>query len=116
MIDYKKEIIKSLKKVCNNSFQNTPKSWEEFPIITYTEENNSISSYVDNKEDICELLYKIDIWNYKGITDDLAKSVNTEMLELGFRRTFCSDVPNTDVNVKHKVMRFRKKVDLDGQR
>ena len=51
MKNVKDQIYAALCKVADNVTDVYPANWAQFPVIQYTEEDNSVIEHTDNKED-----------------------------------------------------------------
>ena len=63
MINVKDQVYGAIQGITENVSDTYPKEWAVLPAIQYTEEDNSVVEWVDNKESKAHLLYKVDIWN-----------------------------------------------------
>lgn len=79
---------------------------DEFPRITYYEQDNRATLYGDSQEIGSEITFVIDIWA-KASTTAIADAVNRVMVGLGFVREFAGDLYEQDTGVFHKNMRYR---------
>ena len=93
MINVKDQVYEALSDVFDNVSDFYPLSWENFPIIQYTEEANNVVTKTDNEEKHAQLRYRIDIWN-TGSTSQLAVQVDDALKVLGLTRIECADVPD----------------------
>lgn len=113
MINVKDQVYDAIKGITENVSDGYPKDWGKLPAIQYTEEDNSVVEWVDNKESKAHLLYKVDIWNNDS-TSEIALAVDREICKLGLRRAACCDVADPS-GMKHKVMRYEGIIDVDTQ-
>lgn len=113
MVNVKDQVYNAIQPLSNNVSDGYPKDWEKFPAIQYTEEDNSVSEWVDGKESKSHLLYRIDIWNNQS-TSQTALDVDAALSALGLRRRQCNDVDDTS-GLKHKIMRYEGILDLDNE-
>lgn len=113
MINVKDQVYDAIKGITENVSDGYPKDWGMLPAIQYTEEDNSVVEWVDNKESKAHLLYKVDIWNNDS-TSETALAVDRAICRLGLRRVVCSDVADPS-GMKHKVMRYEGIIDVDTQ-
>ena len=88
MKNVKDQIYAALCKAADNVTDVYPANWAQFPVIQYTEEDNSVIERTDNKED-------------------------KEIATLGLVRTACMDVPDPS-GLKHKQMRYEGIIDMDS--
>lgn len=112
MKNVKDQIYAALCKVTDNVTDVYPANWAQFPVIQYTEEDNSVFERTDNKEDKAKVRYRIDIW-YNKSTSETAMQVDREIATLGLVRTACMDVPDPS-GLKHKQMRYEGIIDMDS--
>lgn len=79
---------------------------DEFPRVTYYEQDNRPSLWGDNRELGSEITFVVDIWA-KASTTAIADAVDRVMASLGFVREFAGDLYEQDTQVYHKAMRYR---------
>lgn len=113
MINVKDQVYDAIKGITENVSDGYPKNWGKLPAIQYTEEDNSVVEWVDNKESKAHLLYKVDIWSNDS-TSETALAVDRAICRLGLRRVACGDVADPS-GMKHKVMRYEGIIDVDTQ-
>lgn len=113
MINVKDQVYDAIKGITENVGDGYPKDWGILPAIQYTEEDNSVTEWVDGKESKAHLLYKVDIWN-NGSTSETTLKVDAEISKLGLRRIACGDVADPS-GLKHKVMRYEGIIDVDTE-
>lgn len=111
MLNLKPTIFQALKEHFENVCSEYPKDWAKFPVVQYTEEENSPYIVADGVEKHSRISYRIDIWDKKS-TSQTAIIVNEVFFCLGFRRTNMNEVPDPS-GLKHTVMRFYGVVDND---
>ena len=114
MINVKDQVYEAIKDITANVSDTYPKDWAQLPAIQYTEEDNSVVEWVDNRESKAHLLYKVDIWN-NASTSEAALKVDAAISALGLKRIACGDVPDA-AGLKHKVMRYEGIIDVDTER
>lgn len=114
MINVKDQVYDAIKGIAENVSDGYPKDWGKLPAIQYTEEDNSVFEWVDNKESKAHLLYKVDIWNNDS-TSEIALAIDRAISKLGLQRVACGDVADPS-GMKHKVMRYEGIIDVDTQR
>ena len=112
MVNVKDQVYNAIKDITENVSDGYPKSWEKFPAIQYTEEDNSVYEWTDGQESKSHLLYRIDIWNNQS-TSQTAMDVDAALAALGLRRKQCNDVDDPN-GFKHKIMRYEGILDLDA--
>ena len=113
MINVKDQVYSALSAEFENVSDIYPLSWESFPVVQYTEEANDVVTKTDNREQMAQLRYRIDIWN-NGSTSDLALRVDSALAPLGLTRTQCQDVPDPS-NHRHKQMRYEGIIDVNTE-
>ena len=110
MKNVKDQIYAALCKVTDNVTDVYPANWAQFPVIQYTEEDNSVIERTDNKEDKAKVRYRIDIW-HNASTSAIALQVDDAIAALGLQRTGCGDVDDPS-GLKHKMMRYEMIIDV----
>ena len=116
MINVKDQVYQALQEVMGeeaNVSDGYPKDWATLPAIQYTEEDNSVAEWSDNKEQKAHLLYRVDIW-HNSTTSEAALKVDKALAALGLRRTACGDTPDPS-GLKHKVMRYEGIIDVETE-
>lgn len=117
MIDIKKVVCESIIKQFPNLFESYPQDFNKFPVITYLEEENTPYEYTSSYDELnfreasSKIVYSFSIYDLENTTD-IAIGINDIMLELGFRRDMCRDIPNSN-GYKQKNMRFSAIIDND---
>ena len=105
MINIKEAIVNKLEALdADVHFLQAPLK-PKFPFILYREDDNSASTFTDDKEFSSKIIYVIDIY-VKGSTSYLTTEVNRIMTEEGFLRTLCKDIADPTEGVQHKTIRF----------
>ncbi len=79
---------------------------DEFPRITYYEQDNRPALWGDDRELGSEITFIVDVWA-KASTTAIASAVDRVMAGLGFVREFAGDLYEQDTQVYHKAMRYR---------
>jgi len=79
-----------------------------FPCLIYTEANNADTGYFDNVATAAESVFTFDIYTSGGSTSAIAEALHTVMAGLFYNCDFSADVPDADLNVKHKTCRYRR--------
>lgn len=113
MINVKNQVYAALCTVTDNVSDIYPKQRTAFPFIFYTEEQNSVHTWTDNREQMSTLRYRIEIWA-EGSTSALALLVDKAVSALGLRRTNCQDIENPD-GLRGKQMRYEGIIDVDTE-
>ncbi len=113
MINVKDQVYAALCEQFDQVSDIYPLDWSVFPVVQYTEEANNVVTKTDNKEQLAQLRYRIDIWN-NGSTSELALMVDDALSPLGLVRTECQDVPDPS-NHRHKQMRYEGIIDVNTE-
>ena len=113
MINVKDQVYRALSEAFENVSDIYPTDWATFPAVQYTEEANNVVTKTDNREQLAELRYRIDIWS-TGSTSEHAIRVDEALSPLGLTRTSCQDVPDPS-NHRHKQMRYEGIIDVNTE-
>lgn len=81
-----------------------------FPCLIYTEANHRTTGYFDNFSTAIESTIVFDIYTSGGSTSTIFDALQTVMTGLFYNLDFSSDVPDADLNVRHKTCRYRRAV------
>lgn len=113
MINVKPQIYEALCRCCPGAdvSDEYPEEWRIFPKVTYTEENNAVEQWTDDKEQYARLTYRIDCWDM-GSTSEIAAQVDAAMASLGLLRTYARDIKPGPEKAKHKQMRYECIIDV----
>lgn len=112
MKNVKDEVYKALSDISDNTSDNYPSDWANFPAIQYVEEENKVYERTNNKEDKAYIRYKIDIWHNKS-TSETALAVDEKISALGLVRISCTDIAEAG-GLKHKLMRYEGIIDMNS--
>ncbi|HFK1431593.1 TPA: hypothetical protein ACGXNJ_001595 [Bacillus cereus] len=82
------------------------------PYITFSEVNNQDGDSADDRAYNSDLLYQIDIWSKKPITNKYKTEVDRVMKSIGFSRFSTADLYEEDTKIYHYGMRYRTKISL----
>lgn len=105
MVNVKPAVYSALCEVATNVSDVYPTDWAHFPVVQYTQEQNSErSTLLDGAEADSYIRIKIDIWNDSS-TSSICENVTTKMKSLGCVRTDCGDKPDPS-GLKHSLLRF----------
>ena len=107
------QVYAALDAVFENVTDQYPKDWAALPAVQYTEEDNKVYEYTDNKEDKAYVRYRVDIWNNRS-TSEAAMQVDAALADLGLVRILCQDTPDPS-GMKHKVMRYEGIIDMESE-
>ena len=113
MINIKDLVYKKLSDELDNVTDIYPSNWGSMPAIQYTEEDNRVHEYCDDKETLSYVRYRIDIWHTQS-TSNTAVAVDAVMAAFGFRRTSCGDVEDSS-GLRHKQMRYEAVFDCNKE-
>jgi hypothetical protein len=81
-----------------------------FPTIIYTEAGHSTTGYFDNVSTAVESIFVMDIYTSGSSTSTIFDALQTVMAGLFYNLDFSSDVPEADLNLRHKTCRYRRVV------
>lgn len=85
-----------------------PGTINAFPCLIYTEAQNADRHFADNVPLAAESVFTFDIYTSGGSTSAIDEALHTVMIGLFYSREFDADVPDADLNVKHKTSRYRR--------
>lgn len=123
MIDKETEIFKAVAKALRNAFKGiyvigaemspTP---PKFPAVSFVQTNNAIKtehSTFDSLENVVTEDYKAEVFSNlekgkEAQTKEITSVISDVMSGLGYERTFCEVVPNTDATINRRMSRYRK--------
>lgn len=123
MIDKEIEIFNTVAKALREKFKgiyvigaemtSTP---PKFPAVSLVQTNNALQagySTFTSLENVVSEDYKAEVCSNleKGKevqTKEITAVISDVMCELGYERTFCEVIPNTDITVNRRMSRFRK--------
>lgn len=111
MINIKDLVYAELSKVLDNVTDVYPTSWAQLPAVQYTEEENRVQEWTDDKETLSYVRYRIDIWDNKS-TSSTAIKVDEVLSKFGLKRTSCGDVADPS-GMRHKQMRYEAIYDTE---
>lgn len=75
------------------------------PYITYFYYNENGIAFADDTEIQTGYYLQVDIWT-KGDFTELYNQVKKLMTDAGFKRTYATELYESDTKIKHKVVRF----------
>jgi len=81
-----------------------------FPCLIYTEVNNADAFFLDDRPTAADSVFIFDIYVAAGSTSAIDEALHTVMMGLFYTCEFDSDVPDADLNVKHKTSRYRRSI------
>lgn len=111
MINIKDMIYAKLSESLENVTDIYPSNWAKLPAVQYTEEENNVYEYTDDKEVSSYVRYRIDIWDNKS-TSSTAVKVDEILAQFGLKRISCGDVADPS-GMRHKQMRYEAVYDVD---
>ena len=99
--------------VCGAEISSTP---PKFPAVSFVQTNNMVKtnfSTFNSLENVVQEEYKAEVYSNleKGKeiqTKDITSVISDVMCDLGYERTFCEMVPNTDSTISRRLSRYRK--------
>lgn len=88
---------------------------EKFPTVTIVEADNQVfekTATIGQKENHAEVMYDINVYANDGskkkqTAKKLTATIDAEMLGMGFRRMFFSQVPNIDDSIYRINLKYR---------
>ena len=104
MQNIKAKIYEAVKNVTDNVTDQYPKNWAELPAVQYSEEDNRVNRWADNKEQDSYVRYRFDIWDDTS-TSKTACVLDEKVSALGLKRIQCTDQDDNS-GYKHKIMRY----------
>ena len=123
MIDKENEIFKAVSAALRKEIKSiyvigaemspTP---PKFPAVSFVQTNNSTKtehSTFDSLENVVTEDYKAEVYSNlekgkEAQTKEITSIISNVMNELGYARTFCEVVPNTDSTINRRMSRYRK--------
>lgn len=123
MIDKENEIFKAVSTALRKKHKGiyvigaemTPTP-PKFPAVSFVQTNNTVKtehSTFDSLENVVTEDYKAEVFSNleKGKetqTKEITNIISDVMSELGYVRTFCEIVPNSDSTINRRMSRYRK--------
>ncbi len=88
----------------------------QFPAVSFIQTNNAVKaefSTFDGLENVVSEDYKAEVCSNlekgkEAQTKEITSVISDVMSELGYERTFCEIVPNTDSTINRRMSRYRK--------
>lgn len=123
MIDNEVEIFNAVSSVLRRKFKgiyvigaemsSTP---PKFPAVSLVQTNNTVRaefSTFDILENVVSEDYKAEVFSNletgkEAQTKEITAVISDVMSSLGYERTFCESVPNTDSTTNRRMSRYRK--------
>jgi hypothetical protein len=81
------------------------------PIVTYALEsqNDTPSGFNDNHQHNIDAIVELGVWtDFKYNHIQICQAVDRIMKANGFSLLFAGDIPDSKINVKHEVLRYRR--------
>ena len=86
-----------------------PDDWPSGTVITYSGLNDAPERFADDREYTALNTIKVDVWDKRAAqTRDIALQVIAALDAIGFARTYCADLYETQSRLHHKTMRFQR--------
>ena len=123
MIDKEKEIFEAVAAALRKAFKSiyvigaemspTP---PKFPAVSFLQTNNAVKtehSTFNSFENVATEDYKAEVYSNlekgkEAQTKEITGIISDVMSGLGYERTFCEVVPNTDATINRRMSRYRK--------
>ena len=123
MIDKENEIFKAVATALRNKIKSiyvigaemspTP---PKFPAVSFVQTNNAVKtehSTFNSLENVVTEDYKAEVFSNlekgkEAQTKEITNIISDIMSDLGYVRTFCEVVPNTDSTINRRMSRYRK--------
>ena len=123
MIDKETEIFKVVAAALRKNFKGiyvigaemspTP---PKFPAVSFVQTNNAVKTEhttFDSLENVVTEDYKAEVYSNlekgkEAQTKEITSIISDVMSDLGYARTFCEVVPNTDSTINRRMSRYRK--------
>ena len=123
MIDKEKEIFEAVATALRKNFKSiyvigaemspTP---PKFPAVSFIQTNNAIKTEHAtflSLENVASEDYKAEVFSNlergkEAETKEITRVISDVMSSLGYMRTFCEVVPNTDSTINRRLSRYRK--------
>jgi hypothetical protein len=88
----------------------------KFPAVSFVQTNNAVKgefSTFDSLENVATEDYKAEVFSNlktgkEAQTKEITAVISDAMSNLGYERTFCEVVPNTDSTINRRMSRYRK--------
>ena len=123
MIDKETEIFNTVAKELRAKFKSIFVSGAEmsptppkFPAVSFVQTNNATKtehSTFSSLENVVQEDYKAEVFSNlekgkEAQTKEITAVISDVMRDLGYERTFCEMVPNTDATINRRMSRYRK--------
>lgn len=122
MIDKENEIFKAVANALHEKYDiyvigaEISDSPPKFPAVSFIQTNNmtktNFSTFL-SLENVVQEEYKAEVYSNlqtgkEAQTKEITKVISDCLATLGYERTFCEMVPNTDPTINRRLSRFRK--------
>ena len=105
-MEIRKEIYSKLSEIEGAAvYFGFPQKFDRMPVISYFEKKRNDSGLCGGGV-LIEIEIQIEIRN-AGSTESLLESVDEKMTEMGFIRSFCQDLFDTDREMNLKILRYK---------
>ena len=123
MIDKETEIFKAVSTALREKINNIyvigaemSSSPPRFPAVSFVQTNNTTKTEYttfDSLENVATEDYKAEVYSNlekgkEAQTKEITHIISDVMSSLGYMRTFCEIVPNTDASINRRMSRYRK--------
>ena len=122
MIDKEKEIFNAVSKKLHDKFDIYVIGAEmsltppKFPAVSFIQTNNTTKTEYttfNSLENVVQEDYKAEVYSNleqgkESQTKEITAVISDVMRDLGYERTFCEMVPNTDSTINRRMSRYRK--------
>ena len=123
MIDKETEIFKAISDVLRIKFNSIYVIGAEmsdapprFPAVSFVQINNTVKTEYStflSLENVAQEEYKAEVFSNlskgkEAQTKEIVSVISDVMSSLGYERTFCEIVPNSDETINRRMVRFRK--------
>jgi hypothetical protein len=86
-----------------------PQNFNSLPLVTYQEVNQQDTEWAENLPTASESTIQIDVWTGENVsTTAIVTAVDNIFIGELWTRTFSADVPDPDVRIQHRVIRYVK--------
>lgn len=97
--------------IIGEEITSAPSVFPAVSIVQTDNRNNEKYSTFDNRENVAEVTYKVEVYSNlqsgrSKQTKAITATISDIMDALGYRRTFCNSVINADATISRRVSRF----------
>lgn len=122
MIDKEKDIFKAVSQTLHEKYDiyvigaEMSDAPPKFPAVSFVQTNNMTKTEYttfNSLENVVQEDYKAEVFSNletgkEAQTKDITGAISDVMRDLGYERTFCEIVPNTDSTINRRMSRYRK--------